>query len=822
MLKAVSFIGKHKGEAATIDTVDHIESLVFPKISKDSISQLIDKGVQKEGTKRIAQKWGKMIGKVKGESIVIRNNDHLEELKKINDSVGGDYSPYTPIFENARRMRDMGIENAEMERAALREFIQYRVGLKEADKAKMLERGLIGKNVGQDFFPTPKATAEEMLDKADISEGLDILEPSAGNGNIAEAIRDAGASPDVIEISGNLREILEAKKFNVVAQDFMDYSGKQYDRIIMNPPFSNSQDIEHVRHAYDLLKPGGRIVAIMGEGAFFRSDKKATEFRSWLEEVGGTEEKLPAGTFTDKSLMTTTGVNARMVVIDKGVAMFSRGERREQGEIDRIVSEAKANGTYLKAPNGQPSKLNPFQWAQARTKAFKKWFGDWEAIAINGEFNKNLEKMGKGNLPIDYIFNLGEPSEILINAGVPNYEIVLTQSVLRNKQVQHGLPLSTFKNLPGLINNKPIAIFDAKDQERFPGAKVIVTEIKQGDDYVVAALHVERKRGKLVINEIRSLHSRPDRQYQGWVEAGLLRSIDKNKGQWMLEREGSAILPMTSMSSTLSYFIEHSEKIVKPDSVSKAVDENGEPLVVYRGGNIKNDYSGHAWIFFADTKAAAAKYGKKTQAVFLNIKNPLHSDYAGTRDNDIIYDIEDAKEDGRDGLIAAETDDGWSLLDQYVAFSPTQIKSATENAGTFDGANPDMRFSRDARPEGSPLSREELYDYIGELTSGAKNIPAVTIVNRPSELPFDAPDDAKGAFFNGEAFLVAENITSPEDAREVITHETVGHFGLRGFFGPALDTALLDIHESNPRIKESAAQWRADNTDLRMTDTEYY
>lgn len=116
MLKAVSFIGKHKGEAATIDTVDHIESLVFPKISKDSISQLIDKGVQKEGTKRIAQKWGKMIGKVKGENIVIRNNDHLEELKKINDSVGGDYSPYTPIFENARRMRDMGIENAEMER----------------------------------------------------------------------------------------------------------------------------------------------------------------------------------------------------------------------------------------------------------------------------------------------------------------------------------------------------------------------------------------------------------------------------------------------------------------------------------------------------------------------------------------------------------------------------------------------------------------------------------------------------------------------------------------------------------------------------------
>lgn len=65
-------------------------------------------------------------------------------------------------------------------------------------KAKMLERSLVGKNVGQDFFPTPKATAEETVDKADISEGMDILEPSAGNGNIAEAIRDAGANPEAV------------------------------------------------------------------------------------------------------------------------------------------------------------------------------------------------------------------------------------------------------------------------------------------------------------------------------------------------------------------------------------------------------------------------------------------------------------------------------------------------------------------------------------------------------------------------------------------------------------------------------------------------
>ena len=47
-------------------------------------------------------------------------------------------------------------------------------------------------------------------------------------------------------------------------------------------------------------------------------------------------------------------------------------------EEQRIVDEAKANGTYLKAPNGKASNLNERQWIQVRTKAFKDWFGDWE------------------------------------------------------------------------------------------------------------------------------------------------------------------------------------------------------------------------------------------------------------------------------------------------------------------------------------------------------------------------------------------------------------------------------------------------------------
>lgn len=46
-------------------------------------------------------------------------------------------------------------------------------------------------------------------------------------------------------------------------------------------------------------------------------------------------------------------------------------------EMNQIKEEAIANGTFMKAPNGNLTNLNERQWLQVRTEAFKKWFGDW-------------------------------------------------------------------------------------------------------------------------------------------------------------------------------------------------------------------------------------------------------------------------------------------------------------------------------------------------------------------------------------------------------------------------------------------------------------
>lgn len=184
-------------------------------------------------------------------------------------------------------------------------------------------RALVGVRI-PDYFPTPPAVIDRLLAEADIRDGMTVLEPSAGAGHIADAIRVRypGAQLILFEAVRQLCFILGLKGYNTLFyRDFLDaqpgaISGYQLaDRIVANPPFSDLQDIDHVRHMYTWLRPGGRLVSVMGESAFFRSDRKAREFRDWLDAVGGWSERLPAGSFEKSE--RPTGVATRIVVVDK-------------------------------------------------------------------------------------------------------------------------------------------------------------------------------------------------------------------------------------------------------------------------------------------------------------------------------------------------------------------------------------------------------------------------------------------------------------------------------------------------------------------------
>ena len=165
------------------------------------------------------------------------------------------------------------------------------------------------------FFETPDALARRMVDLAQLAPGERALEPSAGLGRIVRHLIAADVQVDAVEIDATncnaLRQLAGAP--TVCQESFEQYhavDAAKFDAVVMNPPFAGDQDIRHIRLGWDMLKRGGRLVAICSEGPFFRQDAAAVAFREWLDAIDAYTEKLPPETFRESG----TGVAARLIV----------------------------------------------------------------------------------------------------------------------------------------------------------------------------------------------------------------------------------------------------------------------------------------------------------------------------------------------------------------------------------------------------------------------------------------------------------------------------------------------------------------------------
>jgi len=163
-------------------------------------------------------------------------------------------------------------------------------------------------------FYTPPALARRVIEEARIAPGMMVLEPSAGLGALAAEALLAGGAVDCVELDPrNVRILCSTPYASVVERDFLRQgASRSWDRVVMNPPFTRGQDIRHVNHARNFLKPGGRLVAVMSAGFTFRNRGIDLEFRDDLTRIGATVERLPAGSFRSAG----TDVNACLVTID--------------------------------------------------------------------------------------------------------------------------------------------------------------------------------------------------------------------------------------------------------------------------------------------------------------------------------------------------------------------------------------------------------------------------------------------------------------------------------------------------------------------------
>ncbi len=146
--------------------------------------------------------------------------------------------------------------------------------------------------VAPQLFPTPYELVRRMVELAEIKPGDRVLEPSAGTGRILEAIQAAGGIGTAVEINEELVQGLRRRFEDVRHGDFMAAHFDPFDAIVMNPPFADAQDVDHIKHAFSMLKVGGRVVAICANGP-----RQEARLRGFVEDHGGSWEELPTDTF---------------------------------------------------------------------------------------------------------------------------------------------------------------------------------------------------------------------------------------------------------------------------------------------------------------------------------------------------------------------------------------------------------------------------------------------------------------------------------------------------------------------------------------------
>jgi len=273
---------------------------------------------------------------------------------------------------------------------------------------------------------------------------------------------------------------------------------------------------------------------------------------------------------------------------------------------------------------------------------------------------------------------------------------------------------------------------------------------------------------------------------------------------------------------------------------SKVVDENGDPLVVYHGSqkggitaflpgshfgsanqaNTLLDEKGMERDRLVSRPGKSGEFHRRqiesgqsyefgetdgaVYPVYLAIRNPKRVWDAGDWGS-WSEQIEQARQEGHDGLVYANHIEG-NGEDSWIAFRPEQIKSATGNRGTFDPANPDIRL---ARGGGTGMAQAEVTRIADAVRKAWSNGPEVVVVEGMTDprIPYavraeDARQRSGGAagapegfFADGKVYIVASEIDSAADVVRVLFHEALGHYGLRGLYGNALNGVLDKVIE---------------------------
>ena len=374
-----------------------------------------------------------------------------------------------------------------------------------------------------------------------------------------------------------------------------------------------------------------------------------------------------------------------------------------------------------------------------------------ENDAEKSSFAQQIEAYKRGEFPERDSLLVGGTPEVLQDIGLPALPMTINQThvdyaINGIKDFDHYLAEEGLKQLPEALKH-PIAVMVSKTKP--DSSIVIMLEVRQNGKQVVVPVLVEgfgfQNGLRIDSHAIMSVYGKDfsiSRVLKEAIENELngdftLYYLDKEKSTRLLQ--GARVLMPKALATLPDGFIHRVTDADSPVKLkftdetqtkqfqrwfgkSKVVDQDGKPLVMYHGTRTEN---GKFYVF--DTEKAVKRgglglqamgkgnyftskrldgterYGSRIIQAYLSIKRPfvyqggvsfteqvgnaLQADVSSLNSNELQKAMRDA---GYDGVIQYDKAGNVSIA---VTFDSNQIKSATENIGTFDGENPDIRYS---------------------------------------------------------------------------------------------------------------------------------
>ena len=405
--------------------------------------------------------------------------DIIKYTKPINEALKENFGDLDAMIEERRKQVEA--QRNAMEAARKRAQEEEEKRQKHLDELSLIPTDELDKRYMDAIANNDESTAREMLDESARRKGYGDADsnyqgqgawaaPSNPQYESDEARRaDIENSPDV-----NLEDI--ALGYNLQPDDYFDNP-----RAYMNNTAYGLESAHVIKNALDAIKNGEKDVKVKVYRAVPTSVKEGklrngdwvTPSKKYAEMHGDNrldgkyriiEDEVPANQlwwdgndvnefgFDDgkeyryKNAKNNRKLNDLITYDNKGnvIPPSKRFNSRKSDirfslkeEKEKIVADAKANGTYMTAPNGEKTKLDAEQWATVRTANFKNWFGDWENDP------ENASKVVDEN---------GEP--LVVYHGTTNDE---TKSVWNEKTKSYDTshePFTVFKReVDGLPNS---------------------------------------------------------------------------------------------------------------------------------------------------------------------------------------------------------------------------------------------------------------------------------------------------------------------------------------------------------------------------------